>query len=162
MRALSFTEPPNPTIAGTLYCCECNLCTLYACPEDLDPKSVCVESKPIARERGLVFKGRAEDVQPHPLADGRRVPTRRLMTRLGLNEFHNVGPLQEREFSPERVRLPLKQHAGAPAEPTVRAGERVRVGDLVARPAEGQLGARIHASIDGTVRSVEGSVEIEA
>jgi Na+-translocating ferredoxin:NAD+ oxidoreductase RnfC subunit len=84
------------------------------------------------------------------------------MTRLGLNEFRNVGPLQEREFSPERVRLPLKQHAGAPAVPTVRAGERVRVGDLVAQPAEGQLGAPIHASIDGTVRSAEGSVEIEA
>ena len=52
--------------------------------------------------------------------------------------------------------------SGPPAEPTVRAGERVRVGDLVAQPAEGQLGARIHASIDGTVRSVEGSVEIES
>jgi Na+-translocating ferredoxin:NAD+ oxidoreductase RnfC subunit len=84
------------------------------------------------------------------------------MTRLGLNEFRNVGPLEERDFAPPRVVLPLKQHAGAPAEPAVRAGERVRVGDLVAQPAEGQLGARIHASIDGTVRSVDGSVEIEA
>ncbi len=162
MRALGFTEPPSPTIAGTLYCCECNLCSLYACPEDLDPKNVCVESKPIARERGLVFKGRPEDVQVHPLAEGRRVPTRRLMTRLGLNEFRNVGPLVEHDFAPQRVMLPLKQHAGAPAEPAVRAGERVRVGDLVARPAEGQLGARIHASIDGTVRSVDGAVEIES
>jgi Na+-translocating ferredoxin:NAD+ oxidoreductase RnfC subunit len=162
MRALGFTEPPNPTIAGTLYCCECNLCSLYACPEDLDPKNVCVESKPIARERGLVFKGQPEDVQAHPLAEGRRVPTRRLMTRLGLNEFRNVGPLVEHEFAPRRVVLPLKQHAGAPAEPAVRAGQRVRVGDLVARPAEGQLGARIHASIDGTVRSVDGAVEIES
>jgi Na+-translocating ferredoxin:NAD+ oxidoreductase RnfC subunit len=161
MRALAFTEPPNPTIAGTLYCCECNLCTLYACPEDLDPKNVCVESKPIARERGLVFKGRPEDVQPHPLADGRRVPTKRLMARLGLNEFRNVGPLVEREYRPDRVLLPLKQHAGAPAEPTVHPGERVQVGDLVARPAEGELGASIHASIDGSVRGVEGSVEIE-
>jgi Na+-translocating ferredoxin:NAD+ oxidoreductase RnfC subunit len=162
MRALSFTEPPNPTIAGTLYCCECNLCSLYACPEDLDPKSVCVEAKPLAREKGLVFKGRPEDVKPHPLADGRRVPTKRLMARLDLNRFQNVGPLAERDFRPRRVVLPLKQHAGAPAEPTVRAGERVRVGDLVAQPAKGTLGARIHASIDGTVRSTDGSVEIEA
>ncbi|MCG6928865.1 MAG: SLBB domain-containing protein [Acidobacteria bacterium] len=162
MRALGFTEPPNPTIAGTLYCCECNLCSLYACPEDLDPKNVCVESKPIARERGLVFKGAPEDVKVHPLAEGRRVPTRRLMARLALNEFRNVGPLVEHEFTPQRVVLPLKQHAGAPAEPTVKAGQRVKEGDLVARPAEGQLGARIHASIDGTVRSTDGSVEIES
>jgi Na+-translocating ferredoxin:NAD+ oxidoreductase RnfC subunit len=162
MRALSFTEPPNPTIAGTLYCCECNLCSLYACPEDLDPKNVCVESKPIARERGLVFKGAPDDVNVHPLAEGRRVPTKRLMARLGLNGFRNVGPLLDHPLAPRRVVLPLKQHAGAPAEPTVHAGQAVKVGDLVARPAEGQLGAPIHASIDGTVRSTDGAVEIEA
>jgi Na+-translocating ferredoxin:NAD+ oxidoreductase RnfC subunit len=109
-----------------------------------------------------VFKGQPEDVQAHPLAEGRRVPTRRLMARLGLNDFRNVGPLVDRDFAPERVVLPLKQHAGAPAEPAVRAGERVQVGDLVARPAKGQLGAPIHASIDGTVRSTEDAVEIEA
>jgi Na+-translocating ferredoxin:NAD+ oxidoreductase RnfC subunit len=162
MRSLGFTEPPNRTIAGTLYCCECNLCSLYACPEDLDPKNVCVESKPIARERGLVFKGRPEDVRAHPLAHARRVPTRRLMARLGLTQFRNVGPLVQHAFAPQRVVLPLKQHAGAPAEVCVRPGERVHVGDLIARPAEGQLGARIHASIDGTVRSIDGSVVIEA
>jgi hypothetical protein len=44
----------------------------------------------------------------------------------------------------------------------VRGGERVRVGDVVAAPAEGALGARIHASIDGVVTSVNGSVVIEA
>jgi hypothetical protein len=38
----------------------------------------------------------------------------------------------------------------------------VKVGDLVARPASGQLGAPIHASIDGTVRATDGAVEIEA
>jgi Na+-translocating ferredoxin:NAD+ oxidoreductase RnfC subunit len=109
-----------------------------------------------------VFKGRPEDLQAHPLAHARRVPTRRLMARLGLTQFRNVGPLVPHTFAPERVELPLKQHAGAPAEACVRPGERVHVGDLVARPAEGQLGARIHASIDGTVRSVDGSVVIEA
>ena len=44
---------PGEMIAGTLYCCECNLCSLYACPEDLDPKNVCTESKPAARANGL-------------------------------------------------------------------------------------------------------------
>jgi Na+-translocating ferredoxin:NAD+ oxidoreductase RnfC subunit len=162
MRALGFTEPPNPTIAGTLYCCECNLCSLYACPEDLDPKNVCVESKPVARERGLVFKGAPEDVKAHPLAEGRRVPTKRLIVRLGLNEFRNVGPLVDHDFQPRKVVLPLKQHAGAPATPTVRPGQTVKVGDRVAQPADGQLGAHIHASIDGTIRTTDGAVEIEA
>lgn len=162
MQALGFTGEKAPMIAGTLYCCECNLCTLYSCPEDLDPKSVCVQAKPEARERKLFFSGRAEDVKPHPLADSRRVPTRRLMARLGLTGFRNVGPLEDRPLAPQRVVLPLKQHAGAPALPVVRAGERVAVGDLLAAPAAGALGARIHASIAGTVRDVADAVVIEA
>jgi Na+-translocating ferredoxin:NAD+ oxidoreductase RnfC subunit len=162
MQALGFAGEKGPMIAGTLYCCECNLCTLYACPEDLDPRSVCVSAKPVARERQLFFRGRPEDVRAHPLADARRVPTRRLMAKLGLAGFRNLGPLEDRPLAPKRIVLPLKQHAGAPARPTVRAGERVEVGDLVAVPDEGALGARIHASIAGTVRDTDGAVVIEA
>jgi hypothetical protein len=162
MQALGFTGAKDAMIAGTLYCCECNLCSLYSCPEDLDPKNVCVQGKPLAREKQLFFKGRPEDVEAHPLGDHRRVPTRRLMTKLGLSSFRNVGPLVDAPFAPKRVAIPLRQHAGAPAVPTVRSGERVRTGDLVAAPAAGALGARIHASIDGVVRDVEGAVVIEA
>ena len=118
MQALGFVGEKGPMIAGTLYCCECNLCTLYSCPEDLDPKNVCVQAKPVARERKLFFAGRPEDVKPHPLAGARRVPTRRLMAKLGLTGFRNVGPLEDRPLAPRRVVLPLKQHAGAPAQPS--------------------------------------------
>jgi Na+-translocating ferredoxin:NAD+ oxidoreductase RnfC subunit len=121
-----------------------------------------VAAKPVAREKQLFFGGRPEDVKAHPLAGARRVPTRRLMAKLGLAAFRNVGPLEDRPLAPRRVVLPLKQHAGAPALPVVRAGERVKAGDVVAAPAKGALGARVHASIAGTVRDVEGAVVIEA
>ena len=52
MQSLGFASGADAMVAGTLYCCECNLCTLFSCPEDLDPKNVCVQSKPVARERG--------------------------------------------------------------------------------------------------------------
>ena len=162
MQALGFTAPDDPLIAGTLDCCECNLCSLFACPEDLDPKNVCVQAKPAARENGLIFVGRPEDVHAHPLADSRRVPIRRLINKLGLAEFHDVGPLEDRLLAPRCVKLPLRQHAGAAAVPVVRPGDRVRTGDVLAVPAEGVLGARIHASIEGVVRSVDSSVVIEA
>jgi len=44
---------------------------------------------------------------------------------------------------------------GAPAVAAVSAGSRVKVGDVVARPAAGALGAVIHASIAGVVASVD-------
>ncbi|NIM52779.1 MAG: hypothetical protein GTO22_26630 [Gemmatimonadales bacterium] len=55
----------------------------------------------------------------------------------------------------------MKQHAGAPAVPAVTAGQRVNVGELIAAPAEGKLGAVIHASIAGRVASVSDNVVIE-
>ena len=162
MQSLGFSTSPSSMVAGTLYCCECNLCSLYSCPENLDPKNVCVAAKPVAREQKLFWSGTPESVTPHPLAPDRRVPTKRLMAKLGLTGFRNVGPLEELGVSPRRVVLPLKQHAGAPAVPSVQPGARVSVGDLVAAPEAGALGARIHASIAGTVRSVDGAVVIEA
>jgi Na+-translocating ferredoxin:NAD+ oxidoreductase RnfC subunit len=162
MRSLGFTDPQSPMIAGTLYCCECNLCSLYSCPENLDPKSVCANAKPLARERGLRWTGDPARVEPHPLADSRRAPMKRLISKLGLDGYDNVGPLEDRPLATSRVVLPLKQHAGAPAVPVVKAGARVAEGDLVAAPAPNALGARLHASIAGTVRSVDGAIVIEA
>jgi len=152
---------PSRMIAGTLYCCECNLCSLFSCPEALDPKNVCVYNKPVARELGLQWKGDPADIRPHPLFAARRIPARRLIRRLGLQAFRNTGPLLERELEPARVVLPLKQHAGEAAVPVVRAGERVREGDLLAAPPAGQLGANIHASIAGRVASINGAIAIE-
>ncbi len=106
-------------MVATLYCCECNLCTMFACPEDLDPKTVCVQNKPLARERGLTFKGTPESITPHPMAEFRRVPMRKLIARLGLGEFNNTGPLTDHKFAPRKVNILLKQHAGAPAIPVV-------------------------------------------
>jgi Na+-translocating ferredoxin:NAD+ oxidoreductase RnfC subunit len=161
MQSLGFAEGANSMVAGTLYCCECNLCTMFACPEDLDPKSVCVQGKPIARERGLTWKGTPDSIEPHPMGEFRRVPMRRLIAKLGLGEFLNEGPLTEHSFAPTKVTLPLKQHAGAPAVAVVKCGDRVRVGDLIAAPETGKLGARIHASIDGRVTVGANAIVIE-
>ncbi len=51
---------------------------------------------------------------------------------------------------PKILCLPLKQHAGAPAEPVVSSGKRVKKGDLLAKP-QGAVSAPIHAPTSGTV-----------
>jgi Na+-translocating ferredoxin:NAD+ oxidoreductase RnfC subunit len=162
MRALMFGTSNEQLVAATLYCCECNLCSLFSCPEDLDPKNVCVQGKPAAREQGLKFKGDPADIETHPMKDYRRVSTKRLILKLGLDNYRNVGPLTKVDFYPKKVVLPLKQHTGAPAIATVKVGDKVKIGDLIGQPAEKVLGARIHASINGTVTTVNSSVTITA
>ncbi|MFP4644682.1 MAG: electron transport complex subunit RsxC [Spirochaetales bacterium] len=56
--------------------------------------------------------------------------------------------------TPAQVAIPLKQHAGVASRPVVEAGARVRRGTLIAMNDQG-LGARVHASIPGTVAGIE-------
>jgi len=65
----------------------------------------------------------------------------------------NTTPIRSAAL-PEQVVLPLAQHAGAPAEPVVAVGDRVRVGQLVAK-ARGLVSANVHASLAGTVVAIE-------
>ena len=64
---------------------------------------------------------------------------------------------------------PTLQHVGAPARPVVAEGDHVLEGDIVADIDEGRLGARVHASLNGTIAAVsadeiviEGSGEADA
>jgi len=100
-------------------------------------------------------------VVPHPMYEGRRTPVKQLVRRLGLASYDNHAAFVPEVTAPKRVSLPLSQHVGAPAVPVVKPGQHVRCGDCVADIREGALGARIHASIDGIVRSVDGSIVIE-
>jgi Na+-translocating ferredoxin:NAD+ oxidoreductase RnfC subunit len=162
MRALGFRQESDELVMGALSCCECNLCSLYSCPEDLDPKNVCLHDKMQLREKGAQWSGDPASLQAHGLFRERRVPNRRLKLKLGLDRYTDTGPLVSVPLRPGRVVLPLQQHLGAPCKATVKVGDRVQEGDLVASPPEGKLGARIHASISGTVKSTEGAVIIEA
>jgi Na+-translocating ferredoxin:NAD+ oxidoreductase RnfC subunit len=162
MQSLGFSSGADKMVAGTLYCCECNLCTMFACPEDLDPKTICAQSKTVARERGLVFKGLADSIAAHPMGEFRRVPMRRLIAKLGLSEFNNIGPLVEHHFAPRRVNILLKQNAGSAAVPVVKTGDMVRQGDVIATVEPGKLGARVHASMDGLVTVTQAAIVIDA
>ncbi len=54
---------------------------------------------------------------------------------------------------PPEVVIPMSMHFGAPCTPTVRKGDRVKVGQKIGEFRG--LGAPIHASVSGTVKAVE-------
>lgn len=55
---------------------------------------------------------------------------------------------------PEVVYISMSQHLGAPAEPIVAVGDKVKVGQKIAN-ASGFISAPVHASVSGTVKSIE-------
>ncbi|MFH1740537.1 MAG: 4Fe-4S dicluster domain-containing protein [bacterium] len=161
MRTLGFVEESLGYLLGTEFCCECNLCSMYACPEDLDPKNVCVQGKTIIKQSDARWTPPAQPYDPHPLIGDRKIPVANLMRKLGLTIFENKGPLLPDIPQPLRVNIPLRQHIGAPATPTVKVGDKVGVGDVIGQVPEDQLGCPVHASIEGTVAAVNDSVIIE-
>lgn len=166
MRAVNYglDRPPDKVTAATL-CCECRLCEAYACPLELSPMAYYVAIKGELRAQGWSRPKAAADArpEPHPMRDGRLVPTHRLMARLGLVEWEAQNcPLDETEHRPARVVLPLRhpRGIGVPAVPAVQPGARVSEGQVVARVPDGKLGADVHASLSGRVARVS-DAEIE-
>ena len=163
MRSLGFT-----LTGGDIWnqwselCCACGICTLYACPEDLYPKEACDMGKRDRRASGLKFV-QQKPVEVHPMKEYRRVPLSQLRKRLQVEEYERETPFVEVDAKPSVVRVKLKQHAGEAAAPAVKDGQKVKRGQVVGRVAEGKLGANVHASIDGKVRTVTADcVEIVA
>jgi electron transport complex protein RnfC len=56
---------------------------------------------------------------------------------------------------PPLLHIPLQQHIGAPAEPLVRRGERVKKGQMLAR-SQGAISAPVHAPTSGRIMGVGG------
>jgi Na+-translocating ferredoxin:NAD+ oxidoreductase RnfC subunit len=160
MRSLLFSSPRWEQFSMlALNCIECNICSLYACPEDLDPKNVCTRAK-----RELFAKGFRPDktrkVTVHPFRSGRQVPTTLLTRKLGLTSYDQPAPYIETDFEPQMVRIALKQHAGSAAVPIVVVNDKVVKGQLIGDIASTNLGAKVHSSIDGIVKSIDNYITI--
>lgn len=154
MRSLSFTgTEDNRWNAFADLCCACGLCTLYACPEDLFPKEACDQSKSENRKNQFKYQ-QPNPPEVHPMKEGRRVPLKRLVKRLGLEEFESHTPYRQFSQQLSQVRIQLKQHTGVAAEAVVAIGQSVQVGDVVAKTPIGQLGSTIHTSLSGQVKEI--------
>lgn len=152
MRNRMFTREDQPMAnPGNLSCCECNLCTMYSCPEGLDPKGATLIDKRLAKSMKPAWNG--EPSSAHPMFDYRKVPVTKLKQRLDLGMFLDEGPLKNLHIEPRMVRVPLRQHAGAPARAVVKEGDRVKKYDMIGN-ATSEISATVHASIDGVVKRV--------
>lgn len=67
---------------------------------------------------------------------------------------HTAAMAPIRIPAPEEVCIPLSMHIGAPAVPTVKINDKVKVGQVIAQAGNG-LSVPVHASVSGTVKRFE-------
>lgn len=59
---------------------------------------------------------------------------------------------------PAKAVIPLVQHIGAPAQPVVEKGQKVKVGELIAK-AGGFVSANVHAPFSGTITKIDATTD---
>lgn len=154
MRAATCKDVQDPNIfLDTFFCCSCGLCELYSCFQGLSPRTLMAEYKNGLRAAGV----KAPQVQAAPVSPARelrKAPMKRLMARLDLAKYDVSAPLKDECVSVDSVKIPLRQHIGAPAVAAVKPGDMVERGQIIANPASG-LSVAIHASISGRVRAAD-------
>jgi Na+-translocating ferredoxin:NAD+ oxidoreductase RnfC subunit len=150
---------------GILSCCNCGLCTNYACPMGLTPSVVMTKFRELLLKEGVKPKKTGIEVKAQSDYRMKRIPTARLIARMGISLYDVDAPFDEafaeKPFAPKMLRVPLRMHVGKPSVPCVTSGAWVKRGDRIASIPEGALGAEIHAGIDGVVSAVtDGFIEI--
>ncbi len=138
---------------GIFSCCNCGLCTYYACNFGLKPSQVMQTLK-----SAIASKGTRPRKEVFTSVDGglenKKVPVSRLVARLGLSKYDVPAPIQSKALTTDCVRIFLRMGVGAPSVPKVKVGDKVRKNQLIADIAEGKLGVKMHASISGTVSDI--------
>ena len=149
-------------VNGLFSCCDCGLCSYYACNFGLSPSRMMARMKSGLRQNGYKPEKRIKG-EVSKSFENTKVPTKRLISRMGILQYDVETPLVEDGVTVSKVRIPLSMHIGAPSIPVVKTGDRVQKGQLIAGIPEKSLGACIHASLSGTVTDVTNTyIEISA
>jgi Na+-translocating ferredoxin:NAD+ oxidoreductase RnfC subunit len=151
MSAMDFGAPDPSALEEALLCCECGVCETFACPMGLSPRQVNKYVKKLLA--GVRYKKPKDLPIAEYMREYRKIAPAKIMARMGLYDLYGKKAEGFAELSPDCVRIPVKQHVGAPARPVVGVGDEVVSGQLVAE-ADGRVSANVHASIGGVVTEV--------
>ncbi|MBK5252964.1 MAG: SLBB domain-containing protein [Peptostreptococcaceae bacterium] len=149
----SFCDSATTPINAFL-CCNCRLCE-YACVMGLQPWKLHMAFKDELGAKGIKNDLHNKPENAHPFREYRRYPVKKLIAQLELTEHDKPAPMEKNSKQFNKVSISLKQHIGAPATPTVRVGDVVKRGDMIAEMNGNTLGTSYHASINGKVVSID-------
>jgi len=144
----------NEKTSSVFLCSQCGLCEI-ACPQGLSPRKVIKAIRDEFIKKGFKNILLNKNPQVHSEKNLRKFSQGRVKNRLGIYRLDRQAQIVEKDVVPEKVKIPLKQHVGAPSIPVVQPGAEVKEGDLIAKIPQNALGANVHASISGTVVKVD-------
>ena len=146
-REIARTMPEQ--FVSALLCCGCGICEIAACCQFISPKAVIAGQKSILAQEKIRYPQNLPKVEPSEARSSRMVPSSRWRALLGVSHFHREATYGGK-IEADEVSVLTKQHIGAPSLPTVKVGDAVKAGQVIAAAGNG-LSIPQHASIDGQV-----------
>lgn len=162
MRTIKHLQGQEETMKMAFACTECGICEQYACIMGLSPRAVNAMIKGELSKLGIKPNAPPANQTVNSMQEHRKVPVKRLISRLDLTSYDVNAPLSEEEYLVHQVEIKLRQHVGAPSQPIVEVGQQVQKGDLIAVIPDKALGANIHASISGVIKEITDSIIISS
>ncbi len=156
MRHLAYApDDTGAVLEDALICSECGICEKFACPMMLSPREINSVLKKKLLKEGVKREPKRTSYSTSPFFDTRKIPVKRLMERLDVTRYDVSPDIEVQGIDIATVSILLKQHLGEAAIAVVSTGSRVKRGDVIGEIPQGALGARVHASIDGTIQSID-------
>jgi len=148
---------PVEIIQNAFLCSECGLCEVFACPMELSPRIINQKIKENLLSSGYEPEFPKREINQREIMAFRKIPSSRIKNHLRLNKYDKdeTGIKRIIETKPERVEILLHQHIGESSIPVVQVGDMVNEGALIADIPKEQLGATIHASIEGKITYID-------
>lgn len=155
MRIASYGKTCSAEITPTsaFLCSECALCE-QVCIMGLQPWKLNKCFKGELGKAGIKNPNHRSPEKADEFRSYRKFPVERLKQRLDIKKYNFESTLEEKEYNFSKVSILRSQHIGAKAESVVKVGDKVKKGDLIGDISNGKLGAKIHASIDGTILEI--------
>ncbi len=141
----------NEILRGALICSSCGVCEIIACPRGLSPRQVNNYVKREFAKQNIRYKNEKTEFEIDPIRDCKATTSNNILIKFGLLPYVAYQLDEVKVIDTDEVFIPLNMHIGSPSIPIVNAGDKVDVGDLIAKTPAGALGANIHASISGNV-----------
>ena len=153
MRTIDYNNSePMEHITSAFLCSQCGACELIACDFMLlSPRKIFAEYRRLLEEKGIKNPHNRSGLKTRSMYEFRKISIPTVMKKLGLTKYYRSDVDYAGIKNVSEVRIPLDRHAGAPAIPTVKMGQKIRMGNIIAASPADKLGSICHASIAGVV-----------
>lgn len=153
MNAIAFADYNNAKpFVNSLACCQCNICSIYSCHQNLNPSEIINDVKTRIRKSSIKLDQKSSTVSKY--REYRKINAKKIASKLGLTQYNINTNLYKLNKNPNKLKLKSNQSIGRGVDFICQKGQFIKKGEIIGIVDEKSLGVNMHCPIDGLVIEV--------